>query len=229
MKHLPLMSALFALSTFSSITHANEENHNTLSDFSVTLGLGIADHTIDSSGGYEEESATEFAQSLAVNYHFSPNFSISAAYTNYGEAELFSLTEYMWIDYTDVRVDSTVSSDTAAMSLYGTYQTDQTANGWTFGANLGLTSWQTDINIDYEFPQYNFSETETMSDESGVALIGGLNAAYAVSEHLSLSLSASWFVSELDMDLIEGEQIDMQHAFYALNATYRFQLVYIRL
>jgi hypothetical protein len=222
MKHISLISTALTLALLNSNVQANENSSELLNNFSISAGVGTAQHIMDSSGGYEDESANASAFSLALNYEFTPNITASVGYLNYGEADLFSGVVNIDTIVGNVSVDQTITSETTGLALYGTYHTPRDAGGWSFGGSLGLISWATEISSKYSIPQLDHSGMDKIADENGIALIGGLDATYSFTNNFDMSLQATWFVNDLDTDLVEGETIDMQHAMYSLVATYRF-------
>ena len=223
MKNSSIFVAALALSAVNFSVSANQDTSSNTGPFSVTAGLGVAQHTIDSSGGYEDESGNATAFSLGLNYEFTPNLSATAAYINYGEARLFSMTQSNYDENIgNYNLKATLHSKTAGIAAYGTYHSTREVGNWSFGASLGLISWATELESDVVVPSLNISEKDIVSDENGVSIYGGVNATYHVTENFDLAIQGTWFVNDLDVDLIDNETVDMQHAFYGFTASYRF-------
>lgn len=197
-------------------THSSTAQEASTNRFFVAVEAGIAEHTIDASGGYEDESGNSFSPSIALGYMFTPNISMVAQYTQYGEADLFSAD----IDFEDVVVGTTFSSETTGISLVGQYMTDPSPSGWSYGAKLGLINWDTDLNI--SATSAGASASDTLGDDKGVAVYGGFIITYALGEKVDVTLNADWFVNDLDVELIEGSQMDMQYSRYTVGLKYQF-------
>lgn len=211
-KGTPALAILASLVTAHSAI-AQEEKPQKL--FAV-VEVGMAEHAIDASGGYEDEKGDSFSPSLALGYMYDSNISIIAQYTQYGEADLFSSE----LNFEGVILDTTFSSETTGVSLVGQYMTDLSSSGWSFGAKLGLIRWDTDLN--FTATSGGASASDTLGDDSGVSIYGGVVVSYALSQRMAVTLNADWFVNDLDVELIEGSQVDMQNSRYSMGLRYSF-------
>jgi hypothetical protein len=210
---LTLISAL-ALPTYIQAAETTDKT-----GFAVLLDVGIADIAVDAVGGYQEESDTTTSPALGLSYQFNDNMSVVAYYTNYGTAELFSTTTYI----NSTSVDITVESETTALSVVGQYMVPLATQGWSIGARLGVTSWDTEFGVAAVSSQA--SAYEKFGDDSGTALTGGILAEYGLTEKLSLTFSADWFVNKIDGSVEftdDGADLDMQYGRYAMGLKYAF-------
>lgn len=206
-------------------TQTFAQDSKELSGFSLSAGAGIARHTIDASGGFEEDSGTDTAFSFAASYTFNPNWTASVAYIDYGEAELFTDSGTEVIDSNVVQVRTSINSSTTGIAAYVNYHSERVVKGFSYGASLGLISWSTEINVDFSASNgdVTFSDSDTIIDDNGVSVYGGVYASYAVSQHFDITASATWFVNDLESgDIVDGETLDMQHGLFGLVATYSF-------
>lgn len=209
------IQALAILATLVA-AHSAGAQETTTNRFFAVVEAGISEHTIDASGGYEDESGNSFSPSVALGYLYNPNISIVAQYTQYGEADLFSAE----LNIDGVAIDATFSSETTGISLVGQYMTDASPGGWSYGAKLGLIHWSTDLNLSAS--NGGVTASDTLDDDKGVAVYGGFIVSYALSEKIDLTLNADWFVNDLEVDLIDGSQEDMQYSRYTAGLKYQF-------
>lgn len=207
--------ALAILATLVAAHSAAAQETKTNKYFAV-VEVGTAEHAIDASGGYKDESGSSFSPSLALGYVYNSNISMVAQYTQYGEADLFTSE----VSYEGAVMDTTFSTETTGISLAGQYMTDSGSGGWSYGVKLGLIHWNTDLNV--LVTNGGESASGTVGDDSGVAVYGGFIVSYALSERMALTVNADWFVNDLDVELIEGSQLDMQYSRYTLGLRYHF-------
>ncbi len=210
---LSLVSAL----AFPTFIHANEAIDHT--GFAVIFDVGIADIAVDAEGGYQEESDTTTSPALGLSYQFNDNISVIAQYTNYGSADLITTPVYIGT----TPFDLTIEAETTAISVVGQYMVPLATPGWSIGARLGAISWESEFNLKASSSQISLNEQ--LGDDSGTSLTGGILAEYAMSEQLSMTISADWFVNKIKnaIDFTDdGAKLDMQYGRYALGLKYAF-------
>lgn len=210
---LTLVSSLL-LPTFAQATNAIDQT-----GFAILVDVGIADIAVDAEGGYQEESDTTTSPAFGVSYQFNDNISLVAYYTNYGTAELFTATTYV----NTTAVDVTFEAETTAVQVVGQYMVPLATAEWSIGARLGFTSWDTEFGVTAVSKQA--SASEKFGSDSGTALTGGVLAQYQLSQQLSLTLSADWFVNKIDNSVEftdDGADLDMQYGRYAMGLKYAF-------
>lgn len=210
MKYLSSIAAVVALS-FAPQAFAQDQQVDD-AGFSIAVEAGIGNQQVDVSGGYEKESGSSFSPSLALAYNFNQNVAIVAQYTDYGAAELFDES------YSGVNVKA--STDMSGVSLVARYLSTPNMSGWSFGGKLGLMSWSSDLYADLS------AQGESLrleyGEDDGVAIYGGLMAAYEINENVSLLLNTDFFLAEPDSTLIAGEKTEILAAHYSLGIEYRF-------
>lgn len=186
---------------------------STMAQEPLTTGLfggasvGVGQHTLGASG-YNDESGNASVLGLHAGYQINDNVSVLIDYSNYGEADLFDI--YLF------DTQATIASETTGVSVIGQLMTDRNVGYFSFGARLGLISWQTDLNLKAN------GHSETLIDDSGIAAIGGLVGSYAMTEKLDLVLSMDWFVYDHKASLVEDEKIDFQHSVLKVGVNYYF-------
>lgn len=216
---MKILYPLTLISAFVLPTHlqANQTHDNT--GFAVLIDVGIADIAVDAEGGYQEESDTTTSPAFGLSYQFNNNISLIAQYTNYGTADLLSTKTYV----NSMPVDITVESETTTMSLLGQYLVPLATQGWSIGARLGFISWDSEFGVTASSRQA--TAYEKFADDSGTSLTGGILAEYALSEQLSLTFNADWFVNKIDSSIeftADGADLDMQYGRYAMGLKYAF-------
>lgn len=216
------MKVLYPLTLIAALvlpTHVQADEAIDNTGFSVLIDIGIADVAVDAEGGYQEESDTTTSPALGLSYQFNDNLSVVAQYTNYGTAELFSTRTYI----NSTAVDVTVESKTTALSVVGQYLVPLASDSWSIGARLGLISWDTEFGVKAVSSQA--SAKNKFGDDSGTTLTGGVLAEYALTEQLSFTFSADWFVNKIDNSVEftdDGADLDMQYGRYAMGLKYAF-------
>lgn len=217
------MNVLYPLTLISALiapTYLQADETIDKTGFAVLVDVGIADIAVDAEGGYDEESDTTTSPALGLSYQFNDNMSVVAYYTNFGTAELLNFTAY---SSGNMAVDITVESKTTALSIVGQYMVPLASQSWSIGARLGLISWDTEFSVVAASSQA--SSKNKFGDDSGTALTGGILAEYTLSEQLSLTLSADWFVNKIDNSVEftdDGADVDMQYGRYAMGLKYAF-------
>lgn len=218
MKNFSRVAALVALA-FSCGVYANDDNSTAGYDdtgFSVASEVGFGHQKIDVSGGFKTESGNSFSPSIALAYNFDSNYSIVAQYTDYGESDLFVIP--MSVFGQSVNVD--VSAKTTGFSLVGQYMTDRDEGLWSFGGKLGLMAWDTEMMV--KASANGQSASESLGDDNGTAIYGGLLASYGLSRNLNLTFNADWFVSEVGVEFAAGETTELLRSRYTMGVSYHF-------
>jgi hypothetical protein len=201
---------------------AAAQNETRIPGFFAGIELGMARHTVDVSeagANYDTETGNSSSPGLYLGYNFNDSWSILAQYTNYGEADLFDTRINVDVEGEIVPVNLAFSTETTGLSVVGQYMTPRFVGHWSFGAKLGLMSWDTDFNV--KASAGTVSETTTESD-SGIAIYGGIGCAYAMSQKLDVTIGMDWFVNDLDVEIIEGAKTDMQYTRLGLGLKYNW-------
>ena len=207
--------ALSALALTTQV-QANEAADSEQSNFAVLADIGVGHQKLDVSGGYHTESGNAFSAALGLEYKINSEFSAIVQYADYGEADLFGAE----IPVAGQEVGVDFSAKTKGLSLVGQYMTARAVDNWSFGAKLGMISWDTDMYI--KASGNDSSAKVTFGSDDGTSIVGGLLASYAFNQQMDVYFNADWFVSDVDGQIIEGETNEILRARYTVGLKYHF-------
>lgn len=174
--------------------------------FAITADLGSARQSA------EGDAANATSASLGLSYQFSPNWSASLSYIDYGNADVIEFSDTFG---DDIVYNATISADSTGLGVHAQYMTDRMAGHWSFGGRAGLVRWDTDIKLAIE----QLEVGGTMASDSGITFSAGLVAAYSITEQLDVTLSADFMQYSIE---IEDEKGDMDNSRVALGLKYHF-------
>ncbi|WP_186435074.1 outer membrane beta-barrel protein [Rheinheimera sediminis] len=174
--------------------------------FAVIADLGSARQSAEGDAGNAASA------SLGLSYQFSPNWSASLSYIDYGNADVFKFSDSFG---DDIIYHATLSADSSGLGLHAQYMTDSVAGHWSFGGRAGVVRWDTDIKLAIE----QTGAGGTVASDSGIAFSAGLVAAYSITEQLDITLSADFMRYSIE---IEDEKGDMDNSRLALGLKYQF-------
>lgn len=133
-------------------------------------------------------------------------------YVDAGNADLFSATRS--------NVNYTFATETSQLNIFGALNSVREVGSWGFGGRLGLSKWDTTLNITGTAGQ-NSAQFDAGSDD-GISIIGGVSAFYPITDNLDFTLTADWSVTEPDIEVIVGRSTEVQYSRYALGIAYHF-------
>jgi hypothetical protein len=206
---LSKLAAVVALAVLPSIGYAQQIEGT---GWSVTADVGYNQHAIDVEGGYEEETGKDTAPSVGVSYKFQDFWSVQLQYADTGKADLFSFNQGS--------AKYTFSSETSQLNVFGAFSTDRQIGNWGFGGRLGLSKWDTSMFI--AGTNGSISQEAELDNDSGISLIGGISTFYVINNNIDLTFSADWSVTEPDIEVIEGQNTEIQYSRYAVGLAYHF-------
>lgn len=206
---LSKLAAVVAFAVLPSLGYAQQVEGT---GWSVTADVGYNQHAIDVEGGYKEETGKDTAPSVGVSYKFQDFWSVQLQYADAGKADLFSFNEG--------NVKYTFSSETSQLNLFGAFSTDRQVGNWGFGGRLGLSKWDTSMFI--AGTNGAVSQEAELDNDSGVSIIGGISTFYVINDNIDLTFSADWSVTEPDIEVIEGQNTEIQYSRYAVGLAYHF-------
>lgn len=202
-----VLGSLLALPAFVTAAPLQQVN-NDFNRFFIGADVASTKHTVGIDGYSGDLVEKDKTYNFKAGYWVSDFVAVAIGKVDFGSPELKDLKDYA--DSSNY-ARHTVEGD--AVTASAILSSPAYANPWRFYAELGLAKWNYSWTVAGK--DYGESFSNSVVDDSGIDLFGGLGLAYDITSNLEVKAGMEWYtfnpkLDDLGQYVFEKKEIDTQ-------------------